>query len=103
MSCRTITEDEFTQEVINSDVPVLVDFFASWCGPCRAMFPRMDELAESADGYKAFKVDTDKAKNLTNIYEIGSLPTLVIFRNGQPDERFVGVQSVSKLKAALTK
>ena len=102
MACKTITEDEFHQEVMNSDVPVVVDYFATWCGPCRAMFPRMDQLDAEANGeYKAFKVDTDKSKNVTKWAEVRGLPTIVVYKNGEEVERFTGVTPVSRIQAAI--
>lgn len=89
-------------EIINSDKPVLVDFFATWCGPCKMMHPVLEELHEKV-GEKAriIKVDIDKNEQLAAIYNIRSVPTLLVFKNGEIKWRASGVQSVSALEQVL--
>ena len=74
MSVITITNDNFEQEVLKSDVPVLVDFWASWCGPCRMLSPVVDRVAESAEGFKVCKINVDEEMDLAEAYEIMSIP-----------------------------
>lgn len=79
-----ITDDNFEAEVLNSELPVLVDFYADWCGPCKMMAPIVAELAETFDGScKVGKCNTDENMNLVNQYKIMSIPTIIIFKNGE--------------------
>ncbi len=102
---------EFTQDNFNTDVieasnskPVLVDFFASWCGPCQMQAPIVAELAESlADKAVIGELNTENAMDITRQFGIMSIPTIMIFRNGQPVERFTGVQDKETLMASLEK
>jgi len=103
-----ISEQEFTQEVLRSDQPVAVDFFATWCGPCKAMAPVIEEVAgEFAGKVRFVKVNVDEAPALARQYEIQGIPTLVLFQNGQPVDSRVGMVSreelVKRLHAALDK
>ncbi len=88
------TDDTFDAEVLQSSVPVLVDFWAEWCGPCQRLGPVVDELAtEFAGKVKVGKVDTDKNQKVAARYGISSIPTVMIFRNGEPVERIVGLRA----------
>ncbi|HEX2985252.1 MAG TPA: thioredoxin [Caproiciproducens sp.] len=92
MSVITITEDNFKTEVLNSDKPVLVDFWASWCGPCRMVSPIVDEIAEESDGsYKVGKINVDEQPDLAAQFNVMSIPTLIVFKNGSAAQTTVGV------------
>lgn len=94
------TEGEF-QAATQSGV-VLVDFFATWCGPCRMQGPILEELAPSVKGKASIlKVDTDKLPSVAGRYEVSSIPTLVVLKDGQTVERFVGLQQAETLRSAL--
>ena len=95
-------EDNFEREVLKSGEPVLVDFMANWCPPCRAIAPVVDELAADFDGVvKVGKVDIDENESLTAEYAVASIPTLVVFKGGEDVQRFVGLQSKAKIQEAL--
>ncbi len=100
-----LTLQSFTEEVLNSDEPVLVDFYASWCGPCKMMSPLIDELAEEMQGTaRVYKVDIDQAQELAQKYRIMSVPTFMIFKGGEVKEQVLGAvpkqQLVDKIKNA---
>jgi len=89
---QTVNNDNFQSEVLDSDMPVLVDFFATWCGPCQALAPVIDELAnEVGDNFKIVKIDVDEAPEIAEKYEIMSIPSLKIFKGGEvvdePEDR----------------
>jgi len=87
--------------VLNSDVPVLVDFYAIWCGPCKRLAPTLEELAAESPGIKVVKVDVDDSSELAERYEIHSMPCLIVFKNGQVVARQKGVVSKARLKSLL--
>jgi thioredoxin 1 len=88
---QAVNDETFDAEVLKSTVPVLVDFWAAWCGPCRAIAPIVDELAkEYAGRLKVVKLDTDEAGDTTQRYQVMSIPTLLLFKDGQPVERLMG-------------
>ena len=98
----TITQDNFTGEVINSGKTVLLDFWAPWCGPCQMMGPTIDKLAgDYAGRVKVAKVNVDDAPDLATRYGIRSIPSLLFFKKGQVVEQLVGVQPESVLAAKL--
>ncbi|MCK9425288.1 MAG: thioredoxin [Ignavibacteriaceae bacterium] len=101
-----ITDDNFTTEVLQSDKPVLVDFWATWCGPCRMIAPIVEELATEYDGkYKIGKMDVDNNPQTATQFGIRSIPTLLIFKGGKVVETIIGAvpkaQFVQKLNANL--
>ena len=88
-----ITKDNFEAEVVNSDKPVLIDFWAEWCGPCRLMAPHVDAIAEEREDIKVGKIDVDKESPLCAHFGIDSIPTLIIFKNGEAAGKLVGLNS----------
>jgi thioredoxin 1 len=99
-----LTDQNFAQEVLQSDVPVLVDFWAKWCMPCKMLAPTVDELANDFAGRaKVGKVDTDSDSNrdISVQFGISAIPTIIIFSGGQMVKKFVGLQSKADLTAAL--
>jgi thioredoxin 1 len=95
-------QTNFDQLVLNSDIPVLVDFYADWCGPCRMVAPVLDELAQENTDARIVKVDVDQNPQLAARYGISSIPSLLLFKNGQVADRHTGVASKSHLKALLS-
>lgn len=99
---KTFTDDNFEQEVLGSSVPVLVDFWAEWCMPCKILGPTIDQLADELGGKaKIGKVDTDANREVAVKYGITAIPTVIIFKGGQPVEKFVGLTQKDRLAAAL--
>lgn len=99
-----LTDDNFDAEVINSDKPVLVDFWAEWCMPCRMLAPTIDELAkEFAGKVKVGKVDTDSNREVSVKFGISAIPTIILFKGGQPVRKFVGVTPKQEFVNELTK
>lgn len=88
-----ISENNFESEVLKSELPVLVDFWAPWCGPCRMMGPIVDEIAEENLELKVCKVNVDEASELARKYDIESIPTLIYFKNGQVRATMIGLRT----------
>ena len=91
MSVIEVNKGNFEAEVLNSNVPVPADFNAGWCGPCRAMKPMLDELAEGNDAYKIVSIDIDEEDELAEEFEVSSIPCLVVFKGGEEVNRSVGL------------
>jgi thioredoxin 1 len=97
-----LSNENFDQEVLQSNTPVLVDFWAPWCGPCRQITPMIEELAADNDGsVKVMKVNIDDHPQTAQQFGVMSIPTLMVFKNGEVTDRFVGVQPKVKLQEAL--
>lgn len=96
------TDENFEAEVLKSDVPVLVDFYAEWCGPCKMMAPAIDELASEYEGkWKIGKCNVDEAPEMAQKYGITSIPALKFFKDGEVADELVGFQAKDKIKAKL--
>ena len=101
-SVKEFTDGNFEAEVINSDLPVLVDFWAPWCGPCKAIAPILEELAEElGEAVKICKVNVDNNSDIAAKFEIRAIPTILIFKQGKVTETVVGLSSKEDLKAKL--
>ncbi|HRD02859.1 MAG TPA: thioredoxin [Candidatus Saccharicenans sp.] len=97
-----LNESNFGQEVLKSNLPVLVDFWAPWCGPCQTVNLVIEELAESYQGrLKVAKLNVDENSNLSSLYQIVSIPTMILFKNGQPVDSLTGVSPKQKLEKFL--
>jgi thioredoxin 1 len=100
----TLTDANFEQEVLQSPTPVLVDFWAEWCGPCKMLAPLLDDLASEYDGkVKVGKLNVEEHQRVATDYGVRAIPTLLIFKNGQVAEQVVGLRSKRDLKANLDK
>jgi len=99
----TITKDNFEAEVLNSDKPVLVDFWATWCGPCMMLAPTIAEIAEEREDIKVGKVDVDQQPELAVMFKIISIPTLMVFKNGEVTAKTLGVQTKQAILDLLEK
>jgi thioredoxin 1 len=97
-----VTESSFEQEVLSSETPVLVDFWAEWCGPCHAVAPILDKIVEEREGeLKLVKVNIDEEQALAERYGIASIPTMVLFKDGEPAAAAIGAQPKSAIETQL--
>ena len=97
-----VTDDNFESEVLQSDVPVLVDFWAEWCAPCRMLAPIIDQLAQEYQGkVKVAKMDTDANQQTPAKYQIRAIPTVMLFKDGEKVQQFVGVKSKQDFASEL--
>ena len=101
MSVLTITKSNFEETVLKSDKPVLLDFWASWCGPCRMVSPIVDEIGAEVTGAKVGKVNVDEQPELAQAFGIASIPTLLVIRDGRTVNRAVGVRSKEEILQML--
>ncbi len=102
MALTELNDTNFASEVVESSQPVLVDFWAPWCGPCRQIAPVVEELAGEYEGSaKVAKLNIDEAPATAQAYSVTSIPTLIVFKNGEPVEKLVGLQPKARLQQAL--
>jgi thioredoxin 1 len=100
----TLTDENFEAEVLNYDKPVLVDFWASWCGPCKMVSPVIDELANEYEGkIKVGKVNVDEYSSLAAKYQVMSIPTVFMFKDGEPAEKLVGARPKREYETVFAK
>ena len=99
---KVFTSANFDAEVLGSSMPVLVDFFATWCGPCKMMAPTIEKLAEEYEGKAVVgKLDVEESMDIAGRYGVMNIPTLIVFKNGEIVSKFVGLQNKNELKKAL--
>ena len=101
MTVKAFNEENFEEEVLKSEGTVLVDFYADWCGPCKVMSPIIDEIADEVATTKVGKVNVDESSELAIKYDVASIPTIMVFKNGAPTKTFVGVTEKDKIKSEL--
>lgn len=102
MPVFTTTDATFTADVIDTELPVLVDFWAAWCGPCKAIAPHLETLAKEYEGkLKVVKIEADRHPETTNQFNVTSLPTLIMFKRGKQVKKHVGSANLSKLKTIV--
>ena len=96
-----VTDNNFQAEVLENDTPVLVDFWAPWCGPCRLVAPVMEEIANERDDLRVVKVNTDENQQTAVQYQIISIPTMILFKNGQVAKKVIGAYPKKRLESEL--
>ena len=102
-SLTNLSEETFDEEVGSSDVPLVVDFWAEWCGPCRMVAPILESIAEDNEGkLRVAKLNVDDAPNIARRFEVMSIPTLIVFKDGAPQKRLVGAKGKGQLLEELS-
>lgn len=101
MSALNITKNNFQEEVLNSEKPVLVDFWASWCGPCRMVVPVIEEIAAENSDIKVVKINVDEEQELAAQFQVMTIPTLMVIKNGEIVSRSVGAKNKKQILAML--
>ena len=101
MSALNINKNNFVEEVMNSEKPVLVDFWASWCGPCRMVIPVVEKIAEEYPEYKVVKINVDEEQELAAQFGVMSIPTLMVVKNGEVVNKSVGAKNKQQILAML--
>ncbi len=96
-----VTDTNFQAEVLESETPVLVDFWAPWCGPCRIIAPSLEELNEEIENFRVVKLNVDENQATAAKYEVMSIPTLIVFKNGEPAKKIIGAMPKKRLEAEL--
>jgi thioredoxin 1 len=96
-----VTDNNFQAEVLESDQPVLVDFWAPWCGPCRIIAPSLEELNDEIDNLRVVKLNVDENQQTAAQYNVMSIPTLIVFKNGEPAKTIIGAMPKKRLEAEL--
>ena len=97
MNVIKVTEQNFEQEVLNSDMPVLIDFYADWCGPCKMLSPVIEEVSQENSNIKVVKINVDESQEIAVKYQVMSIPTLVVIKNGNEVMRSVGLIDKSQI------
>jgi thioredoxin 1 len=97
-----VSDQDFEKEVLKADKPVLVDFWAPWCGPCRALGPIIEEISGEISEVKFAKVNVDESPHISSVFQVMSIPTLIIFKDGKPIEQMIGLQDKDSLKSKLS-
>jgi thioredoxin 1 len=100
-SLSEVTDNNFQAEVIESDKPVLVDFWAPWCGPCRVVAPVLEEIAGERDDLRIVKLNVDENQQTAQTFQVLSIPTLILFKGGEPVKKVIGAYPKRKLEAEL--
>jgi thioredoxin 1 len=101
MAVIKLTNQNFEAEAIRSTKPVLIDFYADWCGPCKMVSPLVDELAEESDAYKVGKVDVDESPELAARYGVMSIPTLIVLKNGEIAQQAIGARGKDAIRRMI--
>ncbi|HAT02511.1 MAG TPA: thioredoxin [Oribacterium sp.] len=101
MAAEKVTSAEFEEKVLKSDVPVLVDFWAEWCGPCKMLSPIINKVADSAEGFKVMSVNADENPDLLDRYGIRAIPTLIVFKGGEAVRQSTGFIPEEQVRALI--